>query len=363
MNTSQFFRLGVISKHCDVLIRQLSKYSQGSLPVELISITRNEVEHLFYYPDIVSFVYDFSFPPEVDARVKNYTSGADIIAVLDERSPQLLERALKFEPLHVLDSELLELGQFNTVLKHLRKLHDVKSAGRGPSAHQSELELENRWFREAIEKSPTSVVMTELDGTIQYVNPAFCQASGYSREELIGQTPRLLRSGVHDHEFYKKMWQTILDGETWQGTICNRRKDGSLYWEKVVISPLNNGRGKPIRFIALRVDDMERRKAEEALRKADSLKSVQELAGGIAHEFSQPLQVLTMSLSLLNDEMQGNPSLERANRMTARIIGLVSNLKKIVRLKKQNYLNTTILNLEKSTKSTTLLEQETDVLE
>ena len=90
----------------------------------------------------------------------------------------------------------------------------------------------------AIEQSAEAVVITDTHGEIEYVNPAFTRITGYSREEVLGQNPRILKSGKHDPEFYQQLWETILKGQPWHGEIINRRKDGSLYTEQMNITPI-----------------------------------------------------------------------------------------------------------------------------
>ncbi len=117
----------------------------------------------------------------------------------------------------------------------------------------------------AITQSTASVVITDLEGNIEYVNPAFTDVTGYSSEEAQGKNPRLLKSGIHDAEFYKNLWETILSGETWKGEICNRNKAGDLYWEMASISPITNVNGKITHYVAVKEDITERKKADEKL--------------------------------------------------------------------------------------------------
>jgi two-component system sensor histidine kinase/response regulator len=118
----------------------------------------------------------------------------------------------------------------------------------------------------AVEQVADGVMITDRGGKILYVNPAFCRMSGYSPEEAIGATPRLVRSGKHDREFYQDLWYTIRAGRIWRGDITNRRKDGSLYIEEMVIAPVRDGGGTITNFIAIKQDVTERRAAEEAQR-------------------------------------------------------------------------------------------------
>ncbi len=100
------------------------------------------------------------------------------------------------------------------------------------------------------------VVVSETDvkGNITYVNDNFCAITGYSREEVLGQNHRILKSGHHSSDFYQQMWQTIVSGQTWSGELCNRRKSGDLYWVKATITPFMDEEGKPYKYVSYRTD-------------------------------------------------------------------------------------------------------------
>ena len=118
---------------------------------------------------------------------------------------------------------------------------------------------------QAVESSPASVVITDLDGSIEYVNPKFTKVTGYTSAEVIGKNPSVLNSGKQTREFYEEMWGTITAGREWHGEFCNRNKQGELYWETASISPVRDGQGKITHFVAVKEDVTERKAIEREL--------------------------------------------------------------------------------------------------
>ncbi|HEB49436.1 MAG TPA: PAS domain S-box protein [Desulfobulbus sp.] len=141
----------------------------------------------------------------------------------------------------------------------------------------------------AIEQARESIVITDNRGVIEYVNPAFTDVTGYSRDEVIGLTPRILRSGEHDTDFYRTIWETITAGRVWQGRIVNRRKDGTLFTESATISPVRNTIGQITHFVAVKRDITHEVELEAQLRQAQKMEAIGTLAGGIAHDFNNIL--------------------------------------------------------------------------
>jgi PAS domain S-box-containing protein len=121
----------------------------------------------------------------------------------------------------------------------------------------------------AVEQSPASVVITDLAGSITYVNPKFCELTGYSHEEVLGRNPRFLKSGEMPREAYKQMWDKILAGGEWRGTFHNQKKSGELFWEMASIGPVFNESGKITHLLAVKEDITERKKVEDALRESE----------------------------------------------------------------------------------------------
>jgi PAS domain S-box-containing protein len=142
-----------------------------------------------------------------------------------------------------------------------------------------DLNLGSELLQAALQASANAIVLTDAEGRIVWVNPAFTTMTGYAFDEVHGQSPRLLKSGVHSPEFYAQLWSTIVSGRTWQGEITNRRKNGSLYVEEATITPISDENGNVTHFVAVKQDVSDRRRAEEELRiSEDRLKDAQALA-------------------------------------------------------------------------------------
>jgi PAS domain S-box-containing protein len=134
---------------------------------------------------------------------------------------------------------------------------------------QRQLEAQNaesRKLSQVATQSANAVIVTDLAGNIEYVNPAFEQTTGYTAEEVLGKNPRVLKSGSHGDEFYKQLWQTITAGKEWHGELLNRRKDGTLSWEQASISPIYDDMGHMTHFVAIEEDITAHKEAEESLR-------------------------------------------------------------------------------------------------
>ncbi|MBI4665411.1 MAG: PAS domain S-box protein [Nitrospinae bacterium] len=157
----------------------------------------------------------------------------------------------------------------------------------------------------AIEQSAEVIMITDLNGVIQYVNPVFERITGYSRQEALGQTPRLLKSGQQPPELYDELWNVITSGNVWEGNFINKRKDGSLYQETATISPIKNQKGEVVNFVAVKRD---------VTRETMLVKAREYFTAVTSHELRTPLiklDLVRMLLASLAEKLAEKEALER----------------------------------------------------
>ena len=158
----------------------------------------------------------------------------------------------------------------------------------------------------AVDQAAEGIVITDTEGRIEYVNPSFERITGYPQKEAVGQNMRILKSGKQDEMFYRNMWETISRGEVWRGHFINKKKDGTLYEEETIISPVRNASGKIINFVAGKRDITRDVMLQKQVQTAQRMESVGTLAGGIAHDFNNVLTVIIgygemLKLRIAND--------------------------------------------------------------
>lgn len=207
---------------------------------------------------------------------------------------------------------------------------EIGSALQGFAEREAMREAEARESRllAAIEAAPDSVVLTDPEGAILYANKAFLEVTGYRREEVVGQNPRILKSGEQGPEFYQEFWATLLRGETWSGRIVNRRKDGTRYVETMTTAPVRRPDGGLDGFVAIKRDITAEVEAEQHQARSQRLQSLGILAAGVAHEINNPLSAVRGYGELL--QTMGDPDSEVAD-FAARIVSESDRIASIVR--------------------------------
>ena len=185
---------------------------------------------------------------------------------------------------------------YDTVQKELRERKNAEEA--------------LRKFSYVVEQSPVSIFITDLNGSIEYVNRHFTSLTGYSKTELLGQNPRILKSGLTSQEEYQTLWNTILSGHEWRGEFQNVKKNGDIYWELALIAPIRNDTNEITNFIAIKEDITEHKKMENQLRHSQKMEAVGQLAGGIAHDFNNILTAIIGYTTILQLKISGDSTIQ-----------------------------------------------------
>lgn len=184
------------------------------------------------------------------------------------------------------------------------------------------LKTENEFKKlsRAVEYSPLNIFITDPDGKIEYVNPKFCEITGYSAEEVVGKNPRILQSGEKKKEDYKVFWDTILSGKIWRGEFHNKKKNGEHYWEDSIISSIFNQEGKITHFVAIKEDVTEKKKmiqdliaAKEKAEEMSRLKS--SFLANMSHELRTPLVGILGYSEILSGELENPDHLNMINNI------------------------------------------------
>jgi PAS domain S-box-containing protein len=230
--------------------------------------------------------------------------------------------------------QAMRLGAHDYVMKqNLKRLvpaveRELGDAEERRQRHQAE--EKNKRLLMAIGQCAELIIITDVEGTIQYVNPAFEKVTGYSETEVLGRNPRLLQSGEQHAEFYRKMWDVLLSGEIWRGRFINRKKDGTLYTEEATISPAKDSAGRLLNYVAVKRDITEKNKLEAQLRQSQKMESIGQLVGGVAHDFNNLLHVINgqaeMALAQIVEHQSPIESLDQIVNAGERAQNLVRQL-------------------------------------
>ncbi len=192
------------------------------------------------------------------------------------------------------------LGRLPTAIRGALKLKEERT-------HMLQVDQFNQKLSMALKQSPSHILITDTLGIIEYVNPRFCEVTGYSEYEIIGHKPSILKSNFHNIEFYKNLWNTITAGKIWRGEFQNRKKDGSLFWESASISPLKNSDGIITHYVSVKEDITIRKQMENEIIQArikaeqsDKLKT--SFLQNMSHEIRTPLNAIIGFSNLLKED-------------------------------------------------------------
>jgi two-component system, cell cycle sensor histidine kinase and response regulator CckA len=225
------------------------------------------------------------------------------ILLTDDADESSIARIIELETWNSIPKSQLDAATLSRTIRNTLSLHSLQQ-----EQHAAEESL--RKLSRAVEHSADTVVITDRNGVIEYVNPAFEAISGYSSAEACGKTPRILKSGEQATETYEEMWKTILAGTVYRGIFVNRRKNGELYYVEQSICPVRDAEGHVTHFIANGRDLTERLRLEAQLLQAQKMDAIGRLAGGVAHDFNNLLTIITSYSELALDSIPKHSALE-----------------------------------------------------
>jgi PAS domain S-box-containing protein len=238
---------------------------------------------------------------EVLRRLRHHDRSIPLLVLTEHADETALADAVRGSFCECLGRDELDQSSFVRTVRWASNLH----------RREQQFEETLRKLHSAVEQSADIVVITNREGRIEYVNPAFERIMGYQRAEVLGASPRLLKSGEHSPEFYQDMWRTLLSGSVFRGVMINRKKTGESVVVEKTITPVRNSQGEITHFICNDRDISEVRRLETALFQAQKMDAIGQLAGGVAHDFNNLLMVISSYAELMLDEIQPDHRLHR----------------------------------------------------
>lgn len=255
---------------------------------------------------IEQYTYDLKGTPcenVVEHGFCSYPENAQILFPLDEDLVKLHIEGYIGEPLK--DRQGNSIGVICALSRtkhhfpeHAEDVMKIVAARAASELERRNAESRLNKFSRAIEQAGEAVVITDADGTIEYLNQAFTRITGYAPEEAIGKNPRILKSGKHDDQFYEAMWQRLTSGKVWQGRMVDKRKDGSLYPALVTISPLKSESGEISNYVGVQQSLKKVEELERQFYQSQKMEAIGTLVGGIAHDFNNSLAGIAGNLYL-----------------------------------------------------------------
>ncbi|MDB6175714.1 MAG: hybrid sensor histidine kinase/response regulator [Chthoniobacteraceae bacterium] len=262
-----------------------------------------------------------SFEPDVilsDYRLPDF-DGAIALELAGKLAPEVPVIFVSGTIGEELAVELLKMGAVDYVLKDRRSrlvaaiwraLREIEERGVRRLAEEQVRKLSR-----AVDQSPVSIIITDLSGFIEYVNPKFEEVTGYSALEVLGRRPTIFEIESIGEAEYARLWEALEAGLEWRGEFCDKKKNGELFWEFATISPIRDARGEPTHYLATKEDITEKKKLEAQFLRAQRMETLGALAGGIAHDLNNILTPIVMCAPMLRDALHG----AREQRMIATI--------------------------------------------
>ena len=281
------------------LVREILERNRSILPTELEQVRSLEEARILPQQKpyvLVLFEHETGDAESVQLVAEFLHAGASIpfILLTEDADEKTVAEIIKSGTWNWVAKSQLDGATLVRTTRNTLAIHSLQQE------RQSAQELLRKLSR-AVEQSADTLLITDRQGRIQYVNPAFENLTGYAREEACGKTPRILKSGEQGPEIYQEMWKTLLAGQVYRGILVNRKKNGDLYYVEESISPVRDTNGEITHFISNGRDLTERLRLEAQLVQAQKMDAIGRLAGGIAHDFNNLLTIITSYSELALD--------------------------------------------------------------
>ena len=308
---SRFFKADEAQRASESNFRLLVENSR-----DFILFIRREDGRILEANTAATAAYGYSRDELLKLRVQDLRE-PDTIGLVPDQMAKADAEGILFETIHQRKDGTTFPVEVSSKGANINGMRALISVGRDITERKrSEAEL--RRLATAIEQAAEMVVITDERAEIVYANPAFEKITGYSRMEVLGKNPQILKSGEHDHGFYQKMWAALSAGKTWHGRFVNKKKDGSLYTEEATISPVLDPTGNIINYVAVKRDITKEQELEQQYLEAQKMEAIGTLAGGIAHDFNNILAIILANAQIL--EFSGAISSESKETLNQIII-------------------------------------------
>nr|WP_241696948.1 PAS domain S-box protein [Mariprofundus sp. KV] len=225
-------------------------------------------------------------------------------------------------------------------------------------SERKQAEEKIRRYSEAMEQSGEAIMITDLQGTIEYINPSFSEMTGYSEQEALGQKPNLLKSGNQSEAYYKSMWDRLADGKVWHGKVVNRKKSGDFYPAMLTISPIKNEQGEITNYIALQQSLEELETLEAQFHQSQKMEAIGTLVGGIAHDFNNNLAGITGNLYLAKRAAKDMPEIgQRLETVEKLAFGAAATIQQLLTFSRKGIVEMHPLSISSFLKETVKLSE------